>query len=266
MSKETTTKDVTTKTQAQLPVDPSKYSWGPSETVTQDILIPKILLMQGTSQFVTQELAEVGHIVNSVSKDKLGSAREKDFAALKIIPLRIQNVWMEYEVLGNKLQLKNTIPRNNANDNLPLEYLGDKNVKMRRDKTILLFCLLEKDLTEDFPMPYVVTFKRTSFHAGKAISTHFAKCDMARQLSGGKAGKPPYATTFTLAGTKKSNEQNTWYAFDWMPDKSATSEQGLELASYWEKTIQTASVRIDESDEETVETAANPPGGEGFKV
>jgi hypothetical protein len=235
------------------PVSTEVAEWGESDTIAGDILIPKILLMQGTSEFVASEEAETGHLVNSVTKEKLGSAREKDFEAIKVIPLRVQNVWMEYEKLGDKLQFNGMVPRTQSNDNLPLEYVSDEKVPCRRDKTIMLFCLLEKDLKEDFPMPYVITFKRTSYQAGRAISTHFSKCDMARRM--GKV-VPPFATTFELGGRKKSNDQNTWYVFDWTGEKHKTVPEAMELASQWEKTLRTQQVAIDESDELGAESEA----------
>jgi len=227
---------------------PQVYSsdWQESEVLSQDILIPKILLMQSTSQFVQKDQSEVGFLVNSVTGEKLGSAKEKDFSPVNIIPVKIQNTWIEYEKLGEQLEYKGMVPRTKANENAPLEWKDESGIMHRRDKTIMLFCLLEKDLSEDFPMPYVIAFKRTSFTAGRFISTHFSKCDMARQM--GKS-IPPFAKTFKLSGEKKSNEKNTWYGFKFEAETSMTSEQGVTVASQWEKTLRSTTVKIDDSDE-----------------
>jgi len=252
MSKKEVKNEVVVKQETALSTE--VHDWQDSETLSQDILIPKILLMQATSQLVQKEKAEVGALVNSVTGKKLGSAREKDFSPVALIPIKIQNIWIQYENLSGQLEYRGTIPRTKQNEGLPTEW-EENGVKWRRDRTINLFCLLEKDLQEDFPMPYVIAFKRTSFTAGRFISTHFSKCDMARQM-----GKviPPFATTFKICGEKKSNEQNTWYAFSFGEDTVKTSEQGMALASQWEKTLRSKAVTIDDSDENVMADDSAP--------
>lgn len=221
--------------------------WGSEGVDSTDILIPKILLMQGLSDYVAEGSAQMGDLVNSVSAKLLGTAREKDKKPVCIIPISTFKTWAEYTVdTKGGLKYKQTIPMTAANADLPLEDMVD-NVKIRRDKC-LNFYVLNVDEPEEFP--YVITFKRTSYHAGKKLATHFVKCQQAKAL-----GKPvpPAATMFNLSGVKTQNDFGTFYVFD-VAEAGKTSPELLAKAYHWYQVIKTKAVKVDESDVVETET------------
>ena len=79
---------------------------------SKDLLIPKILLMQGQSEKVLKDAThKAGDIIKSTDGTVYGSARDKDAKALRFIPIYMYKTWVKHEVLGKgKMQYISTTP------------------------------------------------------------------------------------------------------------------------------------------------------------
>ena len=238
------TKEVTTKKEGQMTT--YQDAWGAENTDTSDILIPKVLLMQGLSQYVTAEKAQMGDLVDSVTGEVLGTGREKALKPVKIIPLLHFKNWT-HNVKGEdgKWQYKGTEAWGPTNANLPRyeEYEKDGQT-WKSDATLNFYCLVLNG-NEVQELPYLVSFRRTSYRAGQKLVTHFTKCQLAA-----KAGKPvpPAATTFELGAKKVQNDQGTFYVFD-LGASSPTNGDWMELAYTWYQTLKAGTHKIDTTDE-----------------
>lgn len=229
-----------------------EQTWGTEGTDSRDILIPKLLVMQGLSKMVVEDKAQMGDFVDSVSGEILGSAREKNPKPVTVIPIKTFKTWIEYEKIDDKkLEYRGTIPMDASNANWQMEEVKDGR-EIRRDRCINFYVLL-KDKPDD--LPYLMTFKRTSYRAGMKLATHFKKCELAA-LRGKPV--PPAATMFNVTATKTSNDQGTFYVFD-VVQSETTSPEHLKLAWEWFQMLKTQNVKVDNSDLEGEVTQEGTP-------
>lgn len=235
----------------------------PAEKVlSSDVVIPKLLLQQGLSEFVNERKAQQGDIVRSTTAEKLGDDRNP----VAIIPLTFQNLWMLSEdALGKgKYEFRGYEPRTALNENAEWDFQRD-GTSWRRTKVMNLFALLPADIdaqtaelkkfeeTGEIPdldkalLPVVVSFRNTSFKAGKEVATLFAKAEsISRQI--GKA-VPVYGQTLLLGAYADKNDKGSFFVFE---TKAAgkTKPEHREAAATWYETLTRmgANIKVDESD------------------
>lgn len=194
-------------------------SWGNEAVDSADILIPKLLLMQGLSEAVNEQKASLGDIVKSTTGQVVGGQKNP----VTFIPLRLFKTWVNSEKIGNKFEYRGEEPFTAANQDAPLEWQNPETKTLwRRDRNINVYCLLPKDIegeleaieaakSGDFPdpdkalMPCLVNFRRTSYQAGRTLATHFAKADVFKV--------PPAVTMFNLVSQREQNDQGTYYIY-----------------------------------------------------
>lgn len=222
--------------ESNLPVlDMSEWDVG-SQHLGQDIVIPKILPMQGQSQLVTDMKAQVGEFRDSVSGAKLGSIAEP----FEIIPFHVDKVWdilvektsdkgekqFEYErsepIIENPMQP-------GYNDNL--EWTGEEDgTPIKRVRRMNFYCLLPGEIASGGAIPYVMSFKSTSFREGKKMFSQM----YLRNL---KAKLPPPAFAFKLAGIKAKNDRGQTYIVPTVELGRRTTEAEIAECLEWYKTI-----------------------------
>lgn len=227
------TKQVAKKEESNMPAIP-QGSWGAEGLSADDILLPKILLMQPMSELVVDEQAAPGEMLDSLTKEKLGD-QKKD---LEIIPINMFKTWVISRKDGQKFKFVKQEPRNAANDNLPLEYT-ENGIEYRRDKVLNFYCLKASEAKNPDALPIVASFRRTSTQAGKQIATHFQKAVMM--------GKPPACKTLKLISKKTSNDKGTYYIFDVTNGRSTEAEE-IQKAFQWHQQIKSAGVKVDDAD------------------
>lgn len=148
-----------------------EYS-GNEEADSSDIIIPKILLMQGTSKWVPEEF-NIGEIIDSVDEEIIAKKGE----TVELIPFILKKTW---EVFTNETpaQWKRSEKWTPANDDLPWEFTeedpetGTQNLKRQRQYSF--YCMLA-GATDDFAIPKLIGFRSSAgFRPGKKIASHFA--------------------------------------------------------------------------------------------
>ena len=210
--------------------------------VTGDYLIPKLLLMQGLSEFVTDRKAQLGDIVRSTDGKVVGGVD----LPIDIIPLTLTPEWVVQEAQGNKFV--RIEPRDNSNDHLPWEFVGQGGKAMKRIKSLSLFALLADDVknaqgkSDDIDgipdldttvLPVQISFRSTSFNAGKAMATMFAK---VAELSKSYPHVRAYHYTVPLTCHHEKNDKGTFYLYDLKAAKK-TDKVCLEKAGEWYATL-----------------------------
>ena len=245
----------------------------PATTVLKsDVVLPKLLLMQGLSDFVSERKAQQGDMVRSSTAEKLGD----DKNPVEFIPLTFQNLWLVSEDQKNngKYEFRRYEPRTAANENDPWDYV-EGGTKWRRTKIMSLFALLPQDIeaqiammkefqeTGELPdvdkvlLPVVIQFKNTSFKAGKEVATLFAKAEsLSRQL--GKT-VPAFGTTMRLSCVADKNDKGAFFVFK-VESVGKTKAEYREAAAGWYSTLASgANIKVDESDlAQNHEDAAEP--------
>jgi hypothetical protein len=232
-------KEVAKAQKQEVVVAPTMDDWGNGpELSSNDIIIPKILAMQGLSQLVTARKAQIGEFRNSLTGELLGSVDKP----VSIVPFYLQKLWVEYVPNEKgKMKFAGITPVTMSNENLAWE---DKNsqgiVTRRRDYTLQFFCLLESDLAKDVVQPYVLSFKRTSLKAGKKLATQMYVTNKQSKMA-------PAGKIISLEGVLDSNDDGTFVVFDisaLLPTPAKYQQKALEMF----KLVQSGAAKVDTSD------------------
>lgn len=247
------------------------------EVVASDVLIPRLLLGQGTSPMVTQRKAQLGDMVRSTTLEKLGDPEHP----LEIIPIKMTNSWILFETAKSaKTQqpaFRGQEERNASNETLPWEFKQEGKEMFRR-KAITLFALVPSDVAAysaeieravaagEAPdlnrttLPLVVTFQSTAFkHAGKKCASFFNNVRVSSQRVPGLAA---FQYVLPLISRQEQSGANTWYVFDMGAPKPLKDKGAREEAARWATILNQGSVRVDDTGEIHEETAAGVSTGE----
>jgi hypothetical protein len=230
--------------------------WGVGELTSKDIIIPKILVMQGLSKLVTNGDAKMGEFRDSLNGTVLGSA-EKDH--LEFIPFYMQKVWVIFEEKNGAMKFAKQVPIDASNENWDIEETI-AGVKIRRDRCMNFYCLLPQDVDQGGALPYILSFRRTSLRTGQKIATQMF-------LKNVKAGKTPASAVMSLSGTKQTNDKGTFVVTDAVYKRESKAGEIAE-AFAWVKTIKEGGTRADTSDLETeastISSGASDQGAETY--
>lgn len=246
--------DLTTKQDTQMVA--AGGSQGGERALNSDIVIPKLLLMQGLSDFVSKRKAQIGDMVRSTNIEKLGDPE----VPVEFIPVTFTNEWRLEESINNKFEYRGREPRTSKNEDLSWDF--EKNgAKWKRTKVINVFGLLPKDIAAEQAeiarakkeedsfdlnkvlMPIVISFRSTSYNAGKSVVTHFAKAQSMAEY-----GAKAYGYTMTLKCVEDKNDKGTFFVFEATSGKKVDKDS-MAKAEKWQKILSTQAVQIDESDE-----------------
>lgn len=274
-------KEIAKKETTALAKPVNHEAWGSENVDASDVTIPKLLLMQGQSEFVAEGKAKLGDIVRSTTGEILGGASK----GVEVIPLMSFKTWTILEKVGNRFEFRRVEPINADNVNEDLEWFQD-GIAWRRDRCLNFYVLLPADIKREaaaleklsktgaFPdpkdalLPCVLSFRRTSYGAGKSLSTHF--------LQAASFNRPPAVSTFTLSSKMEKNDQGTFYIFE-VANSGMTAVADLAVCKKWYETITQTKVKVDDSDlvkpekakpvdKATPKRDAMPPLEEGLEI
>jgi len=228
--------ELAVKTEAALahPADVPE-AWGSENVDAADIIVPKILLMQGLSKLVAADEAKQGEFRDSLTGALLGG---KD-KPLEFIPFHSTKTWVVFEqAVGGKAEYKETVPMTAHNKDWATEEQSSGGT-VRRDRCLNYYVLLLDDIKSGTYMPYMLSFRRTSYTAGRKLATIFAKLKMFKE--------PPASRVFTLSSRLEKNDLGQFYVAD-VGEKRRSSSEEMDAALNWYRVVRTASVVVDDSD------------------
>lgn len=231
------------------------------EVLSSDIVIPKVLLMQGLSELVGERKAQIGDMVRSTTAEKLGD----DKAPITFIPLKMQNSWTIQEKINGKYEFRRIEARTAANEDAPWDYV-ESGTDWKRVKTINVFALLPKDIAafkeeiknevidlEKTLMPVVISFRSKSFNAGKDVATFFTKVKANLQYNKNVA---PYKYELSLTCKQEENDKGKFFVFK-VGKSQPIAQDLIEEAAKWYQILNTTkNIKIDVSDEGGTTAAA----------
>lgn len=211
-----------------------------------DLIIPKLHLMQNTSELVGEGKAKLGDVVNLQTMEVVGGFEKK----VEVIPLKLYKTWVIYDMSGPKAKYARQEPVTPGNENLPWED-KENGIPIRRDFTINFYVLLKDDVAKEEAFPIVISFKRTSLQAGKQMATQVFK--MAA------LGKPSYNQTLLLGVSKEKKDTNYYGVFE-CSKGNLTSEVEKAAAKHWLAMVNSMKYKVDDSDlKATAEAVAQAP-------
>ena len=248
------TKEIAKKETTAIAKPMENHAWGAEGADAADVLIPKLLLMQGQSEFVSEGKAKAGDIVRSTTGEILGGTAK----GVEIIPFLTFKTWILSENTGSKFEYRGVAAYTADNCNDPLEWKDSGRV-WRRDRCLNFYVLLPADVqreidalnnlnkTGEFPdpkdalVPCVLSFRRTSYGAGRVLSDHFVRA--------ASFGRPPCVSKFTLNSKIEKNDQGTYY-INTVEAAGMSTETQIQTCKKWYDIISANknSVKVDESE------------------
>lgn len=252
-------KSLTTKPAAEVALSTTVEDWGTDVFLGgQDIIIAKILPMQGPSELVTDGKAVIGEFRDSLSSEKLGSIADP----IHIVPFHVEKVWDILEEDGDQFKWVRSEPliedpvKPGYNDNLPWND-KENGIDIKRVRRMNFYVMIVSQLEGGTAMPYVLSFKSTSYREGKKLFTQM-------YMRNRRSNLPPPAYTFKLSGTKEKNDKGTFIVLKIDLDRRSTNEEMKECLS-WFQLIRKGSVKVDTSEDgvSAAEVVPDAPSSEG---
>lgn len=211
-------------------------------TDSKDILIPRILLMHGTSQLVGQQKAQQGDIIDSVSIEVLANSKK----TVEIIPIKqLDKVWNIERYNGKKFEYERTDPWDSTlSDKLEFEEGG---VKYRRNARLNFYVMLAHHAGSSH-LPYMISFQRTSYQAGRNIASFFKEAQFA--FKSGDKSAIPMAQVFELGCRVVTGDDGTYYVLDTKRTR-LSNEAEKNKAKYWFTQLKSNEYKVHEEKEAT---------------
>lgn len=227
-----------------------------NDVISSDILVPRLLLSQALSEFVVDGVAKQGELIKSLTGEVVGGPDQP----VDIVPLHITNHWVMFEEINGKYEYRTMEPRFEKDSNLPWEFQHN-GAKWKRVKAINLFALLLKDIQSskqdvsdgEMPdldkvlLPVMISFRSTSFAAGKVIATHFAKAKALAHI-----GAKPWGYSLVLKSEKVKNDKGTFFILNVDGKAKPLSKESTGEAEAWVSRLKASNVAVDESFESEV--------------
>lgn len=233
-------KALTKKQETELMELGSVDEFGVEEQSADDIVMPKLLVMQPGSQLVTEGTARFGEFRNSLTGDLLGSIAEP----LEVMPIKILKTWIVSKKLDGMWKFYAIEGFANASETRPYEHMVD-GVPTKNEMCYNLYCLVG-----DNPLPYVIALKGMSRRAGQEAYTHlYTTNQRLRKVL-------PFTDKLIISGKKTQNDKGTFVTLSIKAGTEATFEDKKEAAN-WCKVLNTTDVQVDTSDSPKVEVESN---------
>lgn len=235
------TKEVANKEQGQMtvPAEFRRKSENAGIIDKADIIIPRVLMMQGMSKLVSAEQAVPGDLVNSVTNEIIGSLKKP----MKFVPL------MQFKTVIRSEKQPKGLPKYlgqeswNPTKHANLEWEEEVNGKTIYNTQCLNFYVMtEKDLDSPSAFPMLLTFRRTSYRNGKKLINHFMQMDMM--------GAEPWFGMLELSTLKQTNDDGTFYVLDVKP-VGQTNPKYAEKLRAWMDTLAKGTHLVDDTADES---------------
>jgi hypothetical protein len=237
-----------------------------TKILASDVVVPRLLLMQGMSDLVNDRKANIGDMVKNSTAEKLGDPEHP----IQIIPLAEPTpTWIiEFKRKGDqKWGFKGVEPRNASNADLPWRFEADKDGKpltpgqtsdfeWRRVQCLTLYALLPADIeafmveeakaaagempdTSKALTPVLVTFRSTGFKAGKEVSTFFTEVAQFKLQA--------WKFSISLGCVLDKNDLGTYYVFKVDRKSTPVKKEHLPKVEYWANIVASTSLRTDDT-------------------
>jgi hypothetical protein len=231
--------DVTTN--ENLPTDMLMDEWGAGPDVSKnDVIIPKLWLMQASSKLVGARKAQMGDLVNSATGEVVGNIDD----GIEMVPFFVDKVWIinEFNPQNNQFDYKETIAIDASNEDWPW---SDKvnGVAVKRTRCLNFFALLPNEIKKGNSLPFQVSFRGTSLKAGKQLMTQMYVLNRNQKL-------PPPAKAIKLAGKVESNDKGTFAVLSVEVARDSSREEMIASLDLY-KSMQKKEMKVDSTEENT---------------
>lgn len=166
---------------------------------TRDLLIGRVLLMQGPSKLVQEEKAKFGEIRNSLTGELLAGRGEK----FEFVPFRQNKTWV---LLNTSGQFVREVPLRDHLDWVGKREIVEGTETLRVYETQNFLVLTTKQVEQGARIPLRIAFRATSYYAAKQLtSLAVTAADIGL--------KNMWDKTYILSSELVENEKGKFYRF-----------------------------------------------------
>jgi len=233
------------ETAGALSKDVKQWDTGEKFRSAKDIVVSRILPMQGMSKLVTAGKAKFGEFRDSVTEEKIGDLD----TPVEFIPIRWELVWIIFTRLNKKEKYKwdSILQIDAKNDGLAYE---EEDELTRRDRCLMFTGLRTDDIKG---IPSIVSFRRTSMKGGRKLQSL-----MEDRLK--RAGLPPCHNVVKITGEKKTKDDDAYIAMDIEVGRKSTDSE-IEIAFEWFNKLKNMDgIKVDNSEFDDSANAENNQG------
>lgn len=210
-------------------VSVNSNDWGAVEVTSRDLVISRLMLMQGMSEKVSEGKAKLGDILNSVTNEVVAT---KD-KSVELLPFYCTKQWVRSKKVGQRFEFVSSAPDNGEAMAFE-ETINGVHYKNEHQYTFFF-------LTKELSMPVVASFKSTSHKIGKQLFT-------LMYVNNKQAGLTPAASWVNLGTIIQKNDKGTYATLN--VDIAGRSTQAeLNECIKWIGSLRTMAVRVDDSHE-----------------
>jgi len=193
----------------------------------EDLIIPRILAMAGTSKLVQEGVAKVGEFRESMNGEIIGTI-DKPF---EFIPFKFEKLYF------TQTMTKKFVRVESYSKDMPREFTDDKFGECFRMPLYQFFVLLPGNMA----MPFILSFKSTSEKAGKKLFNQMFIHNQLNQLN-------PAAKVCSMGGKWVENDLGKFIVADVKAVRNSTEDE-LINASKWASTLNVTKAKADEMEE-----------------
>jgi len=197
------------------------------EIDAKDIILSRVLCMNGMSPLVVQGKATVGELRDSVTGALL-CEKDQSLEAIFYNPFK---TWVVFQ--GDVFDSIHAYTKENADWQWE-EKVGDKVIK--RKKTLNYYVALPKDIEAGTYVPKVISFQSIGYKYGKKIES--------RRIHLKRFGKPLATQVFQISSLQHQKDSKTWFLIDPLSKRDSTVEE-INAISEWAEIMKTKTVELD---------------------
>jgi len=222
-------------------------SWGTTnEFDSSDIIIPKIMLMQGSSQLVNDGIAKPGDYLHSVNKEILGSTKDP----VTFTPVHMTKKWRVTKKDGNDYKFSHYEDVNASNIGNDKEFMIG-NIPSQRQLCYNFYVLIK-----GWAVPFILQMKGISHGAGKQLANEMFLVNSVEKL-------PPAGKNFILLVEDIDFDNKKYKGYKVKTNEVNEKNYVMGTCLEWYKTITAGEVKEDTTEEfegkKTVRNAGPPP-------
>lgn len=223
--------------QSTLPVGVPDGPWSQDDGLdASDLILPRLLAMQGQSPLVQDGKAAVGELRDSMEGTLLGGKGKK--CSVIVVKASKSIHIMEKAKGKDKFEWVRVEPFSAANRELPWEEPGENGSTIRRDHSLDFIVLRTDQIASGEAFPMMLSLRRTSYKAGRMISSALQKLKLYQ--------KPMAFKTFDLDTLQKEKDGDKFFVFDAIQGRSSSPEE-LKEAYRWHGILEKSNVKVDEA-------------------
>ena len=216
-------------------------AWGSENIEAKDILIPRIFVAQKMSEVCDSEEVKPGEFYRSTDHEVLGGSKKP----VELLVLSFFKTWTIEQKKGDRYEFEAIRPYVPADASLPWDFSED-GITKRRNETFNFYVLLISDIKANQPLPFVISFRRTSVMCAKQIVSYI--------LSMKQFNSPACTHVLELTTHLKENDLGSFHVPQMKKGRRAEIEE-MEVAKKWFDAINRGAVKVS-PEEETVAPAA----------